>query len=190
MNTSGMFFTYSAGSGTAYGNGDISSFMFDFWVTAMGEAKDLHVLTGSDETSLDTMIAWMGKATVGMLGGDGDGYCFTEGDSYTVRISSKNDTDPRVWYDNWADIYTATAAAAGGGWPSASSCGNTLLGSGSGIPDRSPPAFWDQKVAAAAYMARYGVTGASAAWSRLTGASNWADVQADCDVYPLFCLEP
>jgi hypothetical protein len=123
MNTSGMFYSYGFGGGTAYGDGAISNFMFDFWFTGMASAEELHVFTGTDATNLDTVVNWMGMAVVGILGGDGDGFCYTQAYTYTVTIGPSNDNDPLTWYSDWADIYTATDP---GGWPDYDDCGTTL----------------------------------------------------------------
>ena len=74
MNTLGYTFAYNggAGSGTAYGDCEISSFMQDFWMAAIGYARDLQAFP--DTTAAADLAAYeahLDGARIKTLGGSG-----------------------------------------------------------------------------------------------------------------------
>lgn len=159
---SGVPYVYNL---NAYAPGVIAPWQFNFWAAVNGYISDLEPL--SSMTDLNVVRDDMYKFVVGMLGQSGvtTDYSFTNASNYNITISaSASEAD---WYQSWGAIYTATFGS------SNSVASNALGGSGSGVTTAASTGYWGNILPAIAYAAQHGATGASAAWGRVTGATNY-----------------
>lgn len=123
---------------------------------------------------------------IGLLGTRPGGYCFRRAGLYGLAVGPDRIADRTNFFSSWALVYDTAVAT--GAIPAGESCasGNTLLGGN--FPDAS--SYWGNLYPAAAYAKQFGVTGADAAWARLTGASNHAELYAGFATYPHFGVLP
>ncbi len=123
---------------------------------------------------------------VGLLGTRPAGYCFRRAGLYGIAVGPNRSTGRTTFFANWAEVYDAAVAT--GAIPGGESCaaGSTLLGGN--FPDAS--SYWGNLYPAAAYAKDFGVSGADAAWSRLTGASNHSELVEGFGTYPHFGIVP
>ncbi|MGE0763906.1 MAG: hypothetical protein AB7N80_11560 [Bdellovibrionales bacterium] len=169
MNQLGILYEYCPGDicFNSYGSGLTSVFMHDFMVQSYGMVSDLEPF--ANMTSWNTVRNWLYKIPVGLLGAGGAGsYCFNYASTYTVKAAPGPVANLTMAYNNWGQVFTATFGAA--------ACGNTLLGSSGGDPASAATGYWGNLMPAAAYSVDHNAPGASAAWGRLTSASNWPTV--------------
>lgn len=164
---SGYVYEYDVNSyGTA---GFVAPWMQHFFEQSIGMGSDLEPLT--DMTDYYALRDYLYRGAVGILG-DASGYCFTKASQYNIKSndgSTTSQSGPNAWYKTWAQIYSAT-------FTPAPTCGNTLLGSSGGHPSAASTGYWGNLMPAIAYAVDHGAAGASAAWLRLTAASNWSIV--------------
>jgi len=186
-------YTGTPQDGTAYGNGEISSFMQDF--LAMGLAYMQQVQALDSNTDVNTVIEHFGRYQIGRLGPNGaDNFCFEDATHYSPKVSATNLRDPLVspfgdWWGGagaFGDMYEASLGVEN------TSCGKTLNGN----PNKtSHPDYWLQLLAPVALLVDMeaegltGLSGAAAGLARVNGATN-APEWAVCDKCPLFCGEP
>ncbi len=154
-----------------------------------------------DATSLNRMNAlftWKAQSIVGRLGGTGvSEFLYREFAPYELPISPSAvanwDTGAGPWFPSWGAIYSALYAgnAPDNGQPAPyASNGPRTDG-----PLRSR-SFGDVQGPAAAalpaiaYAVRRAVPGASDAYARLTGASNWSDFLVALNASPLWAVSP
>ncbi len=165
QNQLGYLYTYEW-----YDPGVISPWQQHFWIQTFGMLSDLEPLAGM--TALNAVRDNFYKAAVGILGPNGtDYYCFTEASQYTLTVSSASN-DPTSWYDSWGTVYEQTH-----GSPN-TFCGNTVGGSSGGAPASAATGYWGNLLPAIAYAVDDNATGASTAWSRLTGAADWSTIDS------------
>ena len=169
QNLIGYLYSYEISSGS-YGVGAVSPWQQHFWVQTYGHLSDLEPL--SDMTPLNNVRNFLYKSVVGILGPSGtDNYCYSQASVYTLNISSSNNADPTTWYDSWGQVYQATNGTAN------TSCGTTLGGGSGGAPSSASMGYWGNLMPGIAYAVDHGAPGASAAWARLTGATNWTIIE-------------
>jgi len=185
----GYFFTYGAvWPGTAYGNGDDAPWMHHFWMQAMGYASDLEPL--ADMTNFNAARDHYYAGVVGILGGNGaDNFCFTKAGDYKINISSVNTVDPSFWHDTWGEVYIGTYGVDN------TTCGNTLEQPDPSRAATAPAAAaegqWGNLLPAIAYAVEDGATGAADSWARLTGATNWSEIEnAGFESTPIWGIYP
>ena len=141
-----------------------------FWIQVNGFLWDIE--PGQADTSAQRALRdWMYQGVVGIMGGSGtSNFCFNRAANYTIVISNSVKqnfayTEPAEFYSNWGQVYQATFGSAN------VTCGNTLAGY------IEPTSYWGNLLPALAYAVDHGATGATAAWSRLQGASNWPSLR-------------
>jgi hypothetical protein len=145
----------------------ISPFEEHFAMQAIGMCRDIECVTNL--TNLTTVENWFDQAIVGILGPNGvNNYCFTGASPYNLTVSNGGSNDPTTWLTSWGLIYSANNGGAQN-----TSCGNTLLGSSGSDPAGASTGYWGNLMPAIAYATDHSVSGASASWARLTGATNW-----------------
>lgn len=137
-----------------------------FWIQVNGFLWDIE--TGqADTTAQRALRDWMYQGVVGILGGTGStSFCYTQASRYNITVSSSVKpnfayTEPAEFFSNWGQVWQATF-----GSPN-STCGSTLA------DGNLPTGYWANLLPAIAYAVDHGATGASAAWARITSASNW-----------------
>jgi hypothetical protein len=123
---------------------------------------------------------------VGLLGTRPDGYCYRRAGLYGIAVGPDRVANRYTFFSSWAEVYNAAVTT--GVIPAGESCsaGSTLLGGY--IPDAS--SYWGNMLPSVAYAKDFGVPGADAAWSRLSGASNYAELLANFASYPHFGVLP
>ncbi len=135
--------------------------------------------------------AWKHKCSVGRLeAGDSGQYCWRRAPQYRLTVSPSADPDWATgagpWHPNWGAVYQAS------GLPNDCSSSNLLVGSGAGNPQPTgfPILYWANFHPAIAYAVEAGVPGAQAAYSRMTGASNYSAGAAGFDDTPVWGIKP
>ncbi len=165
QNLLGYIYTGEMG---AYGQGGAAPWQQHFFVQTYGYVSDLEPLV--DMTDWNVARDWMYRSIVGILGPGGSGnYCFTRASQYFIIVTAGYDFDTTVWYDSWETVDIAT-------WGSLLACSNTLGGESGGAPDQGSFGYWGNLMPAIAYAVDHGASGASTAYTRLTGATNWTTV--------------
>lgn len=152
----------------------------DMVTAAWGYSKALRPPVDSTrQAKLDAFFAWKAQSIVGRLGTVGD-FPFENANRYNIQLggslsqsSYKLGTGP--WPADWAEIYALTAPlATSPDNPLATAGGNALAQEYDTIA--AAKGQWGTLQMAIAYAVRFGVAGASAAYQRMTGASNWASM--------------
>jgi hypothetical protein len=157
---------------------DYTNFMEDSF--SMASAFAYHAATGalgSDQARAEAFILWRMKHIVGRMGTQ-SGYCYRQAANYTCRYADTNLSGVAVAtfnasvYADWATVYTKTFGVA-------NTCdSSTALGGSSGgdplVMSTDPYPYWGLVHSALAYAVDVGAPGASAAWTRLIGASNYS----------------
>jgi hypothetical protein len=164
--------------------------MYHFWIAVNGYAWDIEPGFG-DPAKHVALRDFMYRAVVGILGeGGADSYCYTKASAYTIRISdvvrpNYSDSTPDIFYRSWGKIFAATFG------DSNAACGPLLEGQSAGQPAGATGGYWGNLLPAIAYAVDHGAKGASDAWVRLTGATNWSDIaSADFGNVPVWGIAP
>jgi hypothetical protein len=163
--------------------------MDDFYTMVWGYTKDLVVQLSGNDAKVSEFCAYKYKSPVGRLGLNSSGnWSYRKAVQYDGAYSpAGNDgadwgggTGP--WYANWGAAYVAYGLTY--------DAGDTLLGS---YADEYAFAqsYWGNLMPAIAYAVDHGATGASEAYARLTGASNWlANKAFFTDYGPQWAIKP
>lgn len=173
----------------------LQPWMQDFCAMAFGIASDLEVLTGTPQTQLVWMRDYTYRVPVGRLGAsDGTAFDYRQAAQYVctfgpTEIPGEFGYPLSAYYATWKLIFDATVAAGYAVNP-ASLSGTALRGAYIDQPSSVIEAYWANIQPAIAYATTHGATGASAAWSRLTTASNWAANQSSFAEVPQWFHEP
>ncbi len=171
MNPLGYIYSYElADGGYSSTAGVLSPWQEHFFVQSVATVSDLQPF--SDMTTWNALRTHLDLIPVGILGPDGpNNFCFTDASVYTLQVSDSINP-PTGWYTSWGIVWSANNAGALN-----TSCANTLQGASGGDPANASTGYWGNLMPAIAYAVDHGASGAAAAWTRLTGASNWATVQ-------------
>jgi parallel beta-helix repeat protein len=181
----GIGSVYEYGFGYAGGAGVIAPWQQEFWDMSMGMGSDIEPLT--DMTVYNQLRDYLYKFPVGILG-DQTGFYFTYGSIYNLQIGATNSTDPHNFYTTWKQCWDGSVALSLIVSPVFD---NTLKGDSGGLPANASTGYWGNLMPAIAYAVDHGATGASAAWLRLTGASNWSVVgSSGFDDIPIWGIVP
>jgi hypothetical protein len=159
----GYVYEYDA---SLYGAGLVAPWQQHFFVQALGMGSDLEPL--AEMAAFNDLRDYMYRGAVGILG-DSSGFCFTQASIYNLKSNAGTGVAPNGWYKTWTQVYTAT-------FPTPPACANTLVGTSGSDPAIAARGYWGNLIPAIAYAVDHGAAGASAAWSRLTGATNWNTV--------------
>ncbi len=124
---------------------------------------------GMDMTAWNRTRDFVYRVPVGLLGdGGSSAYCFARASAYNITIGSGQLSNLSQAFTNWHDVDVATNGSG--------ACSNTLQGSSGGAPDAAAIGYWGSLLPAIAYARDHAATGATAAFGRLTSASNWTAV--------------
>ncbi|MGE4050163.1 MAG: hypothetical protein AB7F38_03785 [Piscinibacter sp.] len=173
---------YQSVYGNWNGTGTVAPWMTDFWVMTNGFVSDTEPLASM--TTLDAVRDWMYRWAVGRLGvpGDTNQFPFTNAAQYGLKVAS--DGGGSNWYQSWGAIYTQTTGNSNSGG------GNTLQGSSGANPQAMADGYWGNLHAAMAYAVDHRASGAAAAWSRLSGATNYASGAQGFHDTPVWGIAP
>lgn len=155
---------------SVYGNwgaaGSVAPWMSDFWVATNGHLSDAEPL--ANMADLNSTRDWMYRWVVGRLGRTGvsSEFPFTQAAQYGLNVATSG--SGATWYQSWGELFQTTTGS------SNSSSGNTLLGVSGASPEAMREGYWGNLHPAIAYAVDHGATGASAAWARVTGSTNYS----------------
>jgi hypothetical protein len=161
----------------------IAPFMYiGYWTHAVAHLIDVQALT--DDSKARALIAWIGRATVGILGPGGtDNFAWDmafqdpgKNGGYILVVSAPDGTNSMLHaYKNWGEVYLANF----GSWRTPT---NTLQPpSGNVRIDEASVFFSDTNwvLHAISDCVNHGVPGADAAFARLVGADNFKEFGGD-----------
>lgn len=184
LNGIGYWTHYSSG---AWG-GLMGVYMQHFLIQSLGYISDIEPLSSMENFNLVRDFGY--KAIVGILGGNSsDDYCYTHAADPFVYVTtggtgvSKNPDD---FFDSWGKCWEKN-------WGSPNlSCGDTLTKEGSfASGPGNAKGYWANLLPAIAYAVDHGADGSDASWERLTGATNWSDVEnAGFEDLPIWGIYP
>jgi len=123
---------------------------------------------------------------IGLLGTRPDGYSYRRAGLYGLAVGPDRVADVTNFFSTWAQVYDVAVLTGAIPLNETSAPGDTLLGGY--FPDAS--SYWGNMHPAAAYAKEFGVTGADAAWGRMTGAANYSELVAGFATYPHFGIVP
>ncbi len=166
-----------------------SVWMNDFVVAAFGYVQALNLpISPTAATKLSAFFNWIAQSIVGRLG-DSTNYWYINAAPYTLAYSPSQSPDflggTGPWYPNWAAVYAATSKI-GSVAPYWGSKEGTL--SAEIMPGAD--SMWGNLQPAISYAVRFGVTGASAAYSRMTSSSNWSNLANQFNTVPGWSVRP
>ena len=165
--------------------------MEDFLTAAFGWMNELGLpISSSAQTKFRALLDWKFRSVVGRLGGpSATDYCVRDAAQYELAVAPRDasnwQTGAGPWYANWGEMYLATT-----GHPNDCSADTALRGSSGGDPQAMPTGYWGNLMPAIAYAVDYGASGASAAYSRLVAASNFASAAAGFNDTPVWGIKP
>lgn len=118
----------------------------------------------------------------GKMGTRPGGFCYKSAAAYNFVCGPS----PGSFYTSFAEMYDANVSA--GFIPPGDTCTVGTALSGGNFPNAT--SYWGNFLPAAAYAVDLGVTGASAGYGRVSGASNWASFYADLPNAPQWAVIP
>ncbi|MFL6696764.1 MAG: hypothetical protein ACJ8GJ_06320, partial [Vitreoscilla sp.] len=181
----------SAAAATGY---MASGWMQDFFTGVYGWALAMNLpITSAASTQLSEFFQWKAKSIVGRFGADGTGsnYWYINAAPYNIAISPNHTPDFATgagpWFSSWNGLYIATKAVSATGQITA--FGTTQ---GQLFAEILPGAesMWGNLQPALAYAVRHNVSGAAAAYARMTSASNWPALATQFDSVPVWSVKP
>jgi hypothetical protein len=165
----------------------------DFHTAAWGMALAMNLpISGTASTKMAAFFAWKAQSVIGRLGtSSSPDYWYINAQAYEVAIAPSDapnwTTGAGPWYTTWRQVYDATATymAAGGGRPFA-----TVEGILDDAVDSGASGQWGNLQPALAYAVRHGVSGAQAAYDRMTQSANWAELVSAFSDRPVWAVMP
>jgi hypothetical protein len=164
-----------------------ATWMEDFLTAVFGYMLDVQALSAVVTPKASTFFQWKAQSVIGRLGqaGSATEWDFRDAAPYTLAVAPSDTanwgTGVGPWYANFGQMYSATYAGAIGTAPP-----NTLQGSY--FPDST--GYWGNMQPAIAYAVTLNVPGASQAYGRMTGASNWQQFVSYGQDYPVWMVIP
>jgi hypothetical protein len=161
--------------------------MEDFLTAAFGYILDAKAFSAINSTKAVELFNWKAKSIVERLGQSGVSteYDFRDAAAYTTAVAPSDSANwgsgAGPWYANWGENYRATLGVNAG-----TALPNQLRGGH--FPEAS--SYWGNLQPAIAYAVTNHVSGAAAAYARMTGASNWPQFLADANNAPVWSVIP
>lgn len=158
----------------------------DFVTAAFGYAKSLDLpISTTAKTELTEFFAWKAKSAIGRLGGTSvTDWLYRDAAQYNMIVAFVDEPDWATgtgpWPASWGAMYQATLGVANPGTTGDLRGGN--------FPDAT--SYWANLVPAISYAVDHNVDGASAAYNRMTEASNWATLTVGWNVNPVWSVQP
>ncbi|RTL44440.1 MAG: hypothetical protein EKK53_07460 [Burkholderiales bacterium] len=164
-----------------------ASWMQDFVTAAWGFSLSMGLpLPAAASTKMEAFFQWKARTAVMRLGPAG-GFWYVNGAPYTMSVSPVTVPDFATgkgpWHANEAQAYAATYASA----PTWLSKVEGQLAAEAMPGERS---MWGNLMPAISYAVRHNVPGATAAWQRLTRASNFSALRDAFHTAPVWSVAP
>lgn len=161
-------------------------FMQDFFTGAWGYALAMNLpITAAAKTKMTAFFAYNAQQIIGRLG-PSTGWWYINAAVYNVPLAPADqpnwDAGTGPWYANHKAAYEAWKALEPSTWL------GTTEGALAGEIMPGAQSFWGNLQPAISYAVRHGVTGAAAAYSRMTSASNWASLVAQFNTIPVWSV--
>lgn len=170
----------------------VRTWMHDFYTAAFGWLTTLQLgSTSAVRAKASDFFAWTSRRIVGRLGtAAATDYLYRDAATYN---NSQNPSDSPTytngsgpWYSDWGTCYTATMDHEYLGSPPVKEIGDgSLRGAASGLQG-----YWGNLQPALSYAVRHVTPGADQGRARMTGASNWATVDATGSSFPEWSVAP
>lgn len=159
----------------------------DFVTAAFGYSLAMGLpISAAAANKHDAFFRWKARSAVMRLG-PATGFWYVNGATYTMSITPVAVPDYQggkgPWYPSDAAVYAATYA-------SRPSWFGTVEGKLAGEIMPGDRAAWGNLTTALAYAVRHGVSGATAAYQRLTTASNYPALRDNFNVFPVWSVAP
>jgi hypothetical protein len=157
----------------------------DFYTAAFGYALAMRPNISTDSLSrLAAFFAWKARSAIGRLGGTSSKeWLYRDAAVYTFVVANVDAPDwlggKGPWMSDWGALYQATL-----GIPNPGIAGDLR---GAYFPDGT--SYWGNLLPAISYAVRHGVSGATEAMARLTGASNWSQFIAAFNATPVWGVQ-
>jgi hypothetical protein len=179
QNQLGTIDEYNVG---AHVTGSVSLWMGDFWVMSNGHLKDIEPL--ADMTALNEVTDWMYRVPVGRLGPVGTGnYCYNNAAQYYHVISTlpaQFGPDETQFFDTWGEVHTATFGSPNTVCPFPGPLKEqdaVTNPQGSNLEGAKTQGYWGVLMCAVSYAVDHSAAGASDAFGRLSGATNFSEIE-------------
>jgi hypothetical protein len=174
---------------------NVNAWELDFWVATWGFGVSIGLpLASARATEMSRFFQWTGQWIVGRLGAIGDATSYgynAAGRESSVTIANSSTAAPWVnnqgpWLASWGEAFQLTTGA--------SNTTNTTPSLGSFdrnngyFPDAT--SYWGNLQPAISYAVDLGVTGAVAAYARMTNAPNWSQFVSATQTAPVWAVRP
>jgi parallel beta-helix repeat protein len=154
-----------------YGGGKVAPWQQHFWIQSVGMGSDLEPLVNM--STYNQVRDFQYKWPIGILG-DSSNFYFTYASLFNLKVTpASSGLVLTGFYPTWAQAWAGNITA---GLIVSPTFNNTLQGTSGSDPLNASTGYWGNLIPAIAYAVDHGATGASAAWLRLTGATNWSAV--------------
>ena len=186
--------------------------MHAFFNAAVGMWKTLEItLGGGADAKFDAFYTWKAQSTVGLFGAGGaTEFLYRDAGLRALAVAPADTADwnggTGPWFANWGEMYfatfvdnvsepgltygtayTATMIYLNGAKPSKVVGDGSLRGQ-EGIADAT--GLWGDIQPALAYAVSNGISGAQAAWDRMTTAPNYSSFLTDAANHPVWAVTP
>jgi hypothetical protein len=173
----------------ARGLGAGAAWQQDFITAVWGYAVSLNLpVSTANVQKTAEFFQWKARSVVGRLGVQGE-FWYVNGAPYVMSFSPSSNPDyaggKGPWYSNWTEIYNATYATPFD-WQSKT---EGVLAAEYTI-DSWARSMWGNTQPAISYAVRHRVPGASAAYDRMTHASNWKELASYFNASPVWSVKP
>jgi hypothetical protein len=169
---------------TDYGSA-MSAGMFQqyFLTQSFAFARDVaaHTLSSTAQTQFTETVNFHCSLPVGMLGTRPGGFCYKQAANYGLVVGPSAGS----FYSSFGAWYDACVAA---GQLSNDACAVAGTLAGGNFPDAT--SYWGNFQPSIAYAVDAGVSGAAAAYARMTGASNWGTFYSNLPNAPQWAVIP
>ena len=192
-NPFGIVETYGDNSTGTDGRWTTATWQMDFHTAAYGYmlAMDPPV-SAAIKTKLAAFFTWTAQSIVGRLGGTGTNeWLYRDAAVYTFTLALNDNPDWATgtgpWPASWGVMYNATFDGATDSNPSP---GPRVAGDLRGGNFPNSTSYWGNLQPAISYAVEHGITGAAAAYARMTGASNWSQFSTGMNTDPVWSVRP
>ncbi len=157
----------------------------DFFTQAFGLLRDIGPYSSTLATKVAQFTDWKYRAIIGRLGAGGAAeFSYRHAAQYTVLYAPSDNSNYvnglGPWYSSWGAIARAMAV------PQDGTSGQTLMDGY--YPE--PTSYWGNLIPAIAYAVDHAAPGATEAWGRLSGASNFGSIVSLFNDDPVWSVKP